>query len=332
MSNLTPATAAPQLSAILITPGRPDLLAGTLAALSQQTAKQQIEIVIVGVPESAVDKTMLIGFWGYQVLEYAPFTSTSEARAIGIRAASASVIAMTEDHSFPESTWAEHLIAAHQTGTWAGIGPTFVNFNPATLTSWINLVMEYGCWMEPIAPGEKHHIPGHNSTYRRDVLLNTYGEKLGVMLEAESTMQWDLQAKGHKFGLEPKARTRHQNYSLFGRSLKLRFHGGRLFAANRARQWSIGKRAFYTLASPLIPWIRLTRLIKEFQRIGQGHLFPKVLPGLWIQVMLDGLGETVGYATGVGSSMRILTVMEVDRPKNLHPSDRALFTGQTVSV
>jgi hypothetical protein len=312
----------PDMSVILITPDRYETIRRVVQALGQQTVMEKLEIVIVGpsreqlkVPESDFER-----FAGYQVLEVKDMTSTSLARAEGIKAARGSVIAMTEDHCFPAPEWAEALIDRHKE-QWTGVGTVFLNANPRTAVSWANFLIEYGDWADPVPPGPTNHIPGHNSSYKRDALLE-YGSELGDVLEAESPMQWDMMNRGHAFCMEPRAKMFHQNFSVFGGSIPLRFNGGRLFAANRAHGWSFMRRLSYCLLSPLIPLVRVGRILQAANRVGQSKLALRVFPTLCIMLVFDGLGEMLGYIAGSGSAMQRLSDMEFHRERFLVDSDR----------
>jgi hypothetical protein len=311
----------PYMSVVLITPDRYETIRRVVEALRQQTVKEKLEIVIVGpsCEQSGLPASDFAGFAGYQVLEINDMTSTSLARASGIKAARGSVVAMTEDHCFPAPGWAEALIDRHKE-QWTGVGSVFCNANPRTAVSWANFLIEYGDWADPIAPGPTNHIPGHNSSYKRDALLE-YGSDLGDFLEAESPMQWDMMNRGHAFCMEPRAKMFHLNFSVFGRSIPLRFNGGRLFAANRAHDWSLARRLSYCLLSPLIPLVRVGRVLRAANRIGQSKLTLRVLPILCVMLAFDGLGEMVGYVAGSGSAMQRLSDMEFHRERFLVDGD-----------
>lgn len=310
-------TAAPDafaLSVVMLTPDSGGSLRRTLAALAAQTVSRTMEIVLVA-PDAAtlrMDAADLAAFGATQVVEIGPMTSTAAARAAGVRAARAPLVAFAEDHCFPMAGWAEALIDAHR-APWAGVGPVMRNANPETATSWANLLVEYAPWLDPIPAGEYEHIPGHNSSYKRDVLL-TCGDALPGILEAESILQWHLRGHGHRFAIEPAARTCHENFSKLGASFPLRFHSGRLFAASRARDWSAARRAFYTCASPLIPAVRLARTLGAARRV-RVPLTLRLVCLLALLLALDGLGEAAGYATGSGGAMRRLTDLEFHRER-----------------
>jgi hypothetical protein len=314
----TEVSAAPgqvEMSIILITPDSYETIRRTVGALRRQTVRERLELVIVGpsTDRLAIVESDLEGFAGRQIVEIGELTSSSVARAAGIRAAAAPVVAFAEDHSFPAPDWAEALLARHRE-PWAGVGPEIQNANPATTVSWANLLIDYGEFAAPAEFGERHHIPGHNSSYKREILL-AYGKALSDRLESESPMQWDLQSKGYRFCVEPEARTFHLNYERFAPSCVMRFHVGRLFAANRARDWSLGRRAFYALASPLIPLVRLARIMQHIRRIHPRPGPLQLLPVAALLLVVDGLGELVGYAMGSGRIMQAVSDEEFHRER-----------------
>jgi hypothetical protein len=225
-----------------------------------------------------------------------------------VREARAPVVALVEDHCFPAPGWAEALIERHAEG-WAAVGPVMANANPQTAVSWANLLTEYAPWVEPAQGGEREHLPGHNGSYKRDVLLS-YGDRLEAMLEAESILHWDLRARGHKLYLEPRARSLHLNFTAALPSAALRFNGGRLFAASRARGWTLRKRLAFVAGSPLIPLVRFARVARSLPKADRPR---GTLTAVFAALVCDGAGELIGYARGAGRSMEKLSDMEFHR-------------------
>jgi hypothetical protein len=318
---------SPALSVVLPTSRGLANVARTVRALQAQTVRDRIELVIVAPNERiTLDPADIDGFAGVQVIGIDKVTlSSNRARAAGIRVARAPIIALAEDHSFPEPGWAEALLAAHAEGNWAAVGPAVCNANPATAISWANLLLEYGPWINPAARGAADHLPGHNSSYRRDLLL-AYGKKLEPLMESESILQWDLRRQGHRLLIEPAARTHHLNFSTLSGSIMLRFNGGRLFASMRSAEWPLQKRLLYILGAPLIPLVRLGRSVAVLvQWPAQRRRLPRVLPVLAVMAVLDGLGELVGYATGPGASSSILGGIEFDRRRWLARRDQLAY-------
>jgi len=316
----------PEMSVVIVTPDRYETIRKTILHLRSQKARDQLEVVIVAPSkeELGLIESEVKDFFKFCIVEAGSISSTAKARAAGVRQASAPIVAFVEDHSYPAPGWAEVLIEAHRQ-PWAAVGPVLCNANPESLTSWTNLLMEYGPWLDPGEAKVMDHLPGHNGTYKRSRLLE-YGPELEAMLEAESILHWDLRAKGYQLYLEPGAKTNHLNFSSIISSISLRFYAGRLFASTRARHWRWFRRFFYFTSSPLIPWVRLLRIVRELMRPGQQrNLFPRILPTLLMGLILDGVGEMIGYAFGKGHTMEKLSEMEFHRYRHLNKQDKRTF-------
>lgn len=311
------------LSVILLSPDRYASVRHMLDTLLAQTARERIELVLVApaVTGVEVDTAEAARFGAWQVVEGDPGRDSTAARAAGIRAARAPLVAFTEDHVVPEPEWAAALIAAHAE-PWAAVGPVIVNANPATLTSWANLLVEYAPFLPPVQRGPVEYLPGHNSSYKRDLLI-AYGDRLERLLEAESVLHWDLRARGHQLLLEPAARVRHLNCSAPGAWLPLRYHAGRQFAACRAAGWRPWRRLLYAGASPLIPLVRLQRIVRGLRASGDPQrLLPRILPLLLGVLVVSAVGEAVGYLADGGDATAHLSDLEFDRGRLLTAHDR----------
>jgi hypothetical protein len=170
--------------------------------------------------------------------------------------------------------------------------------------------------------GEVDELPGHNSSYRRDLLV-AYGDRLPAVLEVESVLQRELKAAGHRFFHEPAAVTSHVNFSRVGPSLMLRFNAGRAFAGYRRMGWSRATKLKYMVGAPLIPVVRLARISGMLRRSDRySWLLPRLLPRLCTNLLLDGLGELVGYIAGPGRSEFYLGSVEFRRERFITDADR----------
>lgn len=308
------------MSVVIVTDVLPTIQK-TLRHLREQTIADRLEIMIVAKRGADIDldDQSLGGFAATRVVEVEEVSSLSWARAPGIEAATAPIVTLAESHCYPEAGWAEALLAAHA-GPWAAVGPAVYNANPESAVSWVNLLIDYGPWLGPTEGGEIDDLPGHNSSYKRAVLL-AYGRRLGLMLEAETIMHVDLRARGFRLYQEPKARVKHLNVTDRSSWLGERFQTGRRFAAARAHEWSLPRRAVYAGGSPLIPLVRLPRMMRHARRTGDpGRVLGGNLPLLAAALAASAAGELVGYATGSGDSMFALSRIEMH--KELHVSER----------
>ena len=227
--------ATPALSVVLITPDSFETIRRTVKCLTRQTVRERIELVIVA-PEAAridVDDDLVAPLAGVRIVPMASLTPTGPGRAAGIRAASAPVVAFGEEHCFPSTTWAEALLAAHREEV-AAVGPAMHNANPDSIVSWADFLIGYGPWAAPIVRQDTEFLPGHNSSYKRAVLIE-YGTALETLMEAETVLMWDLRGKGHRLLLEPAAHTAHTNFvSTDARSPTRARRSGRSSAAWRS--------------------------------------------------------------------------------------------------
>ncbi len=318
--------ASPVLSLILPAPERLGLLERVVAALGRQSLASRMELVlVVQHPDEPLPDWLTTPFGWVQVVPRQTWTTMNEARTAGVLHARAPLVVFCEDHCYPVEGWAEALVAAHQS-PWAAVGPAILNANPITRVSWANLAVEYGPWLHPVRPGACAHVPGHNSCYKRSVLMD-YGERLPEMMEAESVMHWDLQQRGLAVAMEPAARTRHENFSRVGPSVLLRFSVGRLFAASRANSWPIWRRAVYTVGAAALPCLRTWRAVRDLRRVNDGRPRRGLAPVIFTLLTIDALGEAVGYAVGAGDQSRRLSAIEHDRGRFMSARDRVPVRG-----
>lgn len=320
-------SSVPQLAVILITPDQGQVLSRTIRSLQKQTIADSLEVIIVAPSAGALvlNPAEFEPFAALRTISMGAIKSVGAAYAAGVHAATAPVIALGEDHSFPHADWAERLVAAHR-GPWAAVGPQICNANPDSSVATADYLIGYGPWSESAKAGEVEHLPGHNSSYKRGLLLE-YGDSLDNMLEAESVLHWELRRSGHKLYLETAAKTSHINISRLASWSSAQYHAGRMFAAFRARNehWSLLRRSSFTVAGPLIPLVRLQRILRQRHRLPtETRWLPSLLPTLWFGLVLDALGQMAGYATGEGKSSEKAFYFEFHRERHLRKSDRRL--------
>jgi hypothetical protein len=316
-----PTAIAPALSVIVLVPDRFDTVQRVVAELARQEVRNRMELVFVAPPGVAVPPAAVQGFWGWQLVEMTTWRSSAEARAIGVTRARAPIVAFVEDHCFPTPGWADALLRAHERA-WAGVGPVILNANPQRTISWANLLIEYGPWLHPRERGACSHMPGHNSSYKRAVLLE-YGDRLPDMLEAESVLHWDLRRRGQTVALEPDARSRHENFERFLPSLRLRFQTARHFAANRSQDWPWTRRAAFTIGSSVLPVLRTWRVRRHAVRLEDTRPRRGLLPTVFMLLVVDAFGEATGYALGRGSTSEVMIDLEFHRDRFRAASDKA---------
>ncbi len=316
------ATTEAALSVILPAKSRATIEA-TLEHLRAQTVRGWVELVVVTESEARLelDAGALADFNKVRVVEIGPFERLSQAVGAGIRAATAPLVVVAEDHSYPEPEWAEALVRRHEE-PWDAVGPAIVCANPESLLGWVDLLMGFGRWVERDEAMEEDALPGHSCSYKRDVLLG-YGGALEDLIEIECLLHADLRRRGRRLYFEPAARTRHVNITRPSSWISNRFLGGWVFAVLRSREWSRRRHLLYVLGSPLLPAVRLARIARDLRRIGRRHrLVPRILPALLLGVVVESAGELVGYALGARVAVRKPLDVEIDRLRHVRGSQQ----------
>jgi predicted dehydrogenase len=314
------------LSVIASTPSGYGALRTTVAHLRRQTAVGQIELVLVGPTDEDLQcpEVDVAAFAAVERVAVGPVRSIAHANASGVMRAHGRIVALSEDHCFPEPGWAAALLRAHD-GPWAAVGPVVRNANPDTLVSWADFLIGYGPWMDPMPAHSPPFLPGHNSSYKRDLLLDL-GGRLTRMLEAETVLHYEWTARGLPLRIEPGARVAHVNYSRWRSWIPVQVLCGRLFGGMRAAAWPRHRQLFFAAASPLIPAVRFWRTVRSyFGGRRDPILFVRVAPVLAIGLILDGIGQMLGYLIGPGRSMEALARYEFNRVNHVRKEDRKLW-------
>src|SRR5438445_4489413 len=213
VNDARPGAHAPALSVVIPMPRGFDAIRATVRSLEAQSRRDLLELVVVAPSTRALDLRQPELKWcrHIRVVESGTMTSLGAAYAAGVRGATAPVVAFAEDHSYPAPDWAKALIARH-CEPWGAVGPVVANANPGNPFGDAAYYMGYGRWADVISPGEIDDVPGHNSSYKRSVLLD-HSSELSALLEVETILHWRLRTMGYRLYLEPAARTNHHNPS-----------------------------------------------------------------------------------------------------------------------
>jgi hypothetical protein len=319
---------APELAVVLVTSDRFATLRRTLRHLRQQTVRERIEIVLVGPEETAfadLEPQELAGFAGWRTLAAGPIHEAERASAAGVVVVAAPLVALLENHVYPEPGWAAAILRAHQ-GPWVAVGSTVLNANPATATSWVEHFLSYSFHDQSAAAGEVERVSRNNVTFKRAALA-AFGDRLPDVLARDGGLLEELRQRGHCFYREPQARMLHLNPSRLAPLLALRVLSARAAAATRARTggWSRGRRLLYAVASPAFPLLRLRALWPRLRAHPERRVLPRIAPLFALALVLDAFGQALGFALGAGQSARRAGRYDLNRWPYLCAADRARF-------
>ena len=85
------------------------------------------------------------------------------------------------------------------------------------------------------------------------------------------------------------------------------------------------------MASPLIPFVRFKKVLVSCRRLGKSLSWCLArLPLMFALLLLDGLGEAMGYATNQSAyAMAYCSNSEIDRARYLSSKDREFFNRES---
>lgn len=309
-------TVVPAMSIVVCTYDNFQTVARLMDHLNVQEGRELCELIIVCPSESTLDlvAAKCDGFASLRILEFGPISCRGPALAAALRVAAAPVVAFTEDHSFPEPGWAMALMQAHE-GPWAAVSATLVNANPNSPMSWSDLLIGHGTIVAPSISGERLRLGGHNVSYKKDILIEQFGELLDdVLLDTEPIHQEILVQRGFKLFLSAEARVRHNNFETFRGWIPSQYHHGRMYGAVRWRYWNAMQRTKFLMGAPLSIIIRILRMMRQGRVPGSEYRrVAGLLPYMFIGIGTNLVGEIMGCFYGVGKSADALTTYEFKR-------------------
>jgi hypothetical protein len=290
---MTDAVSTPRLSVVLATDSY-DTIRPVLSALRRQTCAPEIEpiIVLLGREAAAVRSEDLSAFPAAKVVR--SVGHLPEARAAGVRAASAPIVFIGETHTYPQRGWAEALLTAF-TGPWAAVVPAIGNANPTGAASWASYLFDYGMWGPHRQSGEIPDPLVYNTAYRRDVLL-AIGEGLATALNPSEETLWPLLwSRGHRAAFASDAQILHLNVGTFSTLIHEKFCVGVVLGTHRSARWSTLRRLLYFAGSPLIALVLFGRVLGGARYWPSGGLRARAIGGVLVAAIAKAAGEATAY-------------------------------------
>jgi hypothetical protein len=318
----------PRLSAILVSPEGVAATEATVRHLAAQSAVGEIELVLVTPePDAAALNDLGLDLDRFAGIRTASAGSRSNAAGYvaGIHAATADVIVICEDHSYPEPDWAQALLDGYGPDV-AAVGPVLKCGNPRSAVSFADFLLGFGPWLAPRQSADVEQLPGHSSSYRREILLG-YEPGLEGWLEAESVLHWDLRRRGYRLRLVAGAVTHHFNLSRAKPWLQATFLQSRTFGGRRVAGSGPLRRLAWLLAVPLIPFVRLRRVLRDARRATDAPPMARLMPSVCVALLVSAVGEAMGYANGTGSAPERMHNYEILRHRHLTERDKEAMAG-----
>jgi Glycosyl transferase family 2 len=236
-----------------------DSVLAALDSWDAQTCGGQLEIIVLcpAKPTHPLPSNLIALETGTLLLH--------EARAAGVRAATADFVMFAEDHCLPDPDCAEVLIRRIQE-PWDAVGTALRSGDPRWAVTQGAFLITYGQWMLP-AGGPIAYLPGHNAALRRQLLLDLGHDLEGELLFAAFLMR-RLRSEGRAFYVEDRARMRHFDPPAWRRSLRIFVTIGECCGAIRLERSSTAVRILYTLILPVIAARHFARGVIHYVRAG----------------------------------------------------------------
>ncbi len=287
---------APPLSVVLVILGGHPYLLRCLDGLKSQVGVPDVEILIPcdeRIPEvSALRKQ----FPTVRFVHVEGKRSYAELRALGVRKARGTIVALTEDHCAPALDWCARILEAHA-GPHAAVGGVVEKVQPDTMLNWAIYLCDFGRYMSPVPEGPAGYLTDCNVSYKQAALASiahVWSDEFH-----ETSVHRALQAQGESLWLSPRIIVHQQRSLPFGAAVRDRYAFGRLFASVRVSAITWRRRALYVGSSFLLPPLLLGRVasnvLRKRRHVGE---FIRSLPALMLMTTIWAWGEFVGYLTG----------------------------------
>jgi hypothetical protein len=298
----------------------------TIDLWAAQKIHSRIEAVLVrpvALSEEPINTGDFEPFHSLQIVDVPELDSVGTGFATGVQRAQAPIVMLAEDHAFPEPGLAEAILATYTDPEVVAVGPVMFNANPKTRASEAAFVLAFSAAAYAPITREARMLGGHNASYRRDFLISL-GAELRELYMSERVLQFEIEARGLKMILLAHPRIGHFNFSRWRSTIVHAFQGGRLFAGQRCRDWHFGRRIIYAAGAPLVPFIRLRRIMSDLRESPDQYarLVPSRLPIFTFVLALHAFGEAVGYVLGVGNAIEGYAPFELYRRDQLIMRER----------
>ncbi|TAK11673.1 MAG: Gfo/Idh/MocA family oxidoreductase [Anaerolineae bacterium] len=305
----------------------------SLRPLSKQTIASQIELLFYAHEGDALadlDHEFLSRFERCTVLRH-PGTY-SESVYTTVHAAAAPIVCMYEDHVFPSPDWAAALVSECQSGCVAAC-TRVANANPGSIWSEVGFAVPYGFWTDPLHFDPADDVMVSNGAYRRDTLM-ALGGRLSALMRRAGGLNQVLRDNGGRFAIARTGVIAHANPSRPLAAIRLMFDVGRTYASRKRNATRMGfpERLFYVALGPIVPIQRFVERLPIMFSAGRNRkLRARILFGLAVGFMCEGLGRMAGYLFGEGRAAQRMESIDFDRRRHVRKADLALFAEETVS-
>lgn len=236
---------------------------------------------------------------GTRIVQCAPGSTVPAMRLAGVRAATAPLIALTEDFCAPAGGWAETLLNARERVNASVLGGPITR-RAGSAADWALTFAEYGRFFRREPEGEVADLPSINVAYDADRLRGALPPDAEGLFEVQVHAR--LRARGDRFWHLPGALMFDENKRSLANAISAQYQHGRLFGSGRVQGQGLFPRFARCALAPAVPAVLLSRIARGAAAGGKTTEMWGALPALLLLLGAWSAGEAIGSLFGTGYS------------------------------
>lgn len=234
---------------------------------------------------------------GIQVVSCPASSLVPELWRDGIVRARGRHLALTTAHCLPSPDWVHGLLAA-DLSNHVGVGG-LIALDPGCSASHKAIyLLRYSAFAPPQTARNVSDIAADNAIYRRAEII----EHADLLAKGfwEPSFHRRFAANGLSLRLDPSIRVFYRGQERAGAFAAQRMQHGREYGESRSAELPVGQRIGLLLASPLVPFIIATRVIRRtLSNRAYARALPLASPWLVWFIASWSIGEFSGYLNAI---------------------------------
>jgi GT2 family glycosyltransferase len=259
--------AAPLVSVVVPCYRPGSMIDDCLAGLLDQDLEGPFEVIVVESTGDGTAERLRDHFPPIRVIAPPTRTFPAEAQNIGVAAASAPFIAITNHDCLVPRSWLRAMLARHAAGAYAAVGGAVANGTPASLVGSAAYWSEFNEFTTGRAPGVVSGVPQCNVCFRRTVLVGATPFPTVRFGAEELTFNYELGRAGGVFFFDPAIAITHRNRTTLAAFFAhQRTLGTGSAMARRLVPLPGGVLVRHPALIPLMPLVRTARVLARVAR------------------------------------------------------------------
>ncbi len=298
-------SAPPTLAIVVIIRAPQDNPTAVLAALADQIAPAQAEIVLVDGRDGTAPGAERLAP-GVRRLR-APGLNMPMLKARGVAETTAPMIAFLEPKAVPSDGWAAALLAAVSDNPGAALGGTVTFAGDCNAVNQAAFIFEYADFSAAqLIRGTTTDLPGNNMVLPRAALVEHCNDILVDEGLNKPFCQARLVAAGVRLHMVPDMAVAMTTHHSLTQLLRSRAGYARCFGGVRVALADRTRRRVYRIGAPAVPFLVLKKHLAATKRADTGARRFGTLAVLAALCLAWAAGEITGYWCGPGNASKKL--------------------------